>query len=1176
MVVTGNLSFVISWDEPASWGGSTLSIYRFAWRDTNDNTQVHEVTDNKVTLSTRLDPNSGNNVPLVAGNGYYIFIGARSQANLDSSFTRFPAAGFLTAVALSAPSVSFATVTALASGTEISISLLVDDGGALSGLTLLYGGTEELSLPLTTRATVITGLSANTAYTLSIVAVNAVGAATAVATATTPSAPPSAPRNFRVVSRDARYGFVVEWDEPASWGGSTLSLYRVGMDIGFQGESFYETANTRLTITMHQGAALISWAGGGFPRYRIRARSQAGVDSAWSAAFTDNTNATYSPDAPNVMATALASGTQISVSWSKFSNTSQNNAATAYVARLGNVNSTLAASITSTVFGGLQTNTAYTLSVQGVSPIGAGAVRVLTLTTAATAPSAPVLAAAATPAGATPSQVTLSWSVADNGGSAITAYILSYGTVSANLPASQTATVIGVSFDVAYSFTLQAANAIGASPATVVNASIAENITPPDTPPNAPRLSLAVLGNGFGVNVSLSWSVSESADNRVEYFVLSYNGGSHTLAASVTSTVVAGLTRGQSYAFALHAVNAAGNSQTARATATIRLLAPLPPANLRATAGDQTLSFEWSAPAYWGGSEATGESTLGHYYVVHFYDSAASVLHTAAITATQITISQSEGLSVSLANGQQYGFSVAAVNQASVTSEFSALSNVRPRGVGQDAAPDAVVLQAAAGAFSRAFSTPINDRLLAIDGGGNAASAGFMGANFAGAGGAERGIAQLLKRHGNAIANGGNFDSAALRNGSFVMPLGNGGGNAGAGAMGLAKSDILSDLAGIVDRLTDWLGKAGGGAGNMLNNAAVWGGASYRGVENNKNADKWEGNSASYYLGIDSAVGEANENGGVLAGVVFAHNRFKSDYKLANNGGEGEYNVAANSAHPYLLWRSANGKNRAWGSFGFGVGNVERKGAAGDASDRDAKVGGGSAGFRGAVWQRKGVAIDAQADWSFANINIDGGAAARANNLRALLEARGSVAMAGGGFGSPFAQLGYVRQADDANNGAGWEAAAGWRWRGAGGWSGELRGGAASISNGNKEWSAAGVLRKAAANSKGFSMSLRPQYGDAGGSNIAGGGDFWSMPVAKESANPRLGINAKLGYGFTAANALWKPYLSANTAAGASAAYGAGAAWQNLLQSNLALRAAVQAQRQEQATALQLRFTATY
>ena len=160
------------------------------------------------------------------------------------------------------------------------------------------------------RATVIGGLSPSSAYTLSIVAVNAVGAATAVATATTPAQPitnPTAPRNIVATPGD---GFLIfTWDEPASWGGSTLSVYQ--LFFGPVGQAF-TPYGTPTVASLSVG----SLTNGNQYRFRVRARSQANKNGPYAPIVTAIPAApATAPSAPrNLSGTPLPASFRLS--WS--------------------------------------------------------------------------------------------------------------------------------------------------------------------------------------------------------------------------------------------------------------------------------------------------------------------------------------------------------------------------------------------------------------------------------------------------------------------------------------------------------------------------------------------------------------------------------------------------------------------------------------------------------------------------------------------------------------------------------------------------------------------------------------------------------------------------------------------------------------------------------------------
>ena len=176
--------------------------------------------------------------------------------------------------------------------------------------------------------------------------------------------------------------------------------------------------------------------------------------------------------------------------------------------------------------------------------------------------------------------------------------------------------------------------------------------------PSEPRGLSATAGPQ---RVTLRWSAPSSdggsAINRYEYRSRE-SGGSYgewatvSGGASATSHTVTGLDNGISYEFQVRARNAIGpGPESNEASATLDEAAPGAPAGLTATAGDESVTLNWSAPAD-GGSQ-----------ILRYEYSYAASGETFSDWATVSGGPNSTSLTVSgLTNGTEYGFRVRAVN----------------------------------------------------------------------------------------------------------------------------------------------------------------------------------------------------------------------------------------------------------------------------------------------------------------------------------------------------------------------------------------------------------------------------------------------------------------------------------------------------------------------------------
>lgn len=219
----------------------------------------------------------------------------------------------------------------------------------------------------------------------------------------------------------------------------------------------------------------------------------------------------------------------------------------------------------------------------------------------------------------------------------------------------------------------------------------------PFTTPGAPT---SVAGTGADSSVSLSWSApSSNGGSAVTDYLIEYaSGGSYSTfldgQSSNTSTSVTGLTNGTAYTFRVSAINAAGTGLASTASSGLTpLTVPSVPQNLSATASNQTVVLNWSAPSSNGGSSITD-------YVAEY-----STNGTSGWVAFGTTSAVRSETATGLTNGTLYYFRVSAVN---IVGTGTATSNISATPSTTASAPTSLVATPGNSQVSLAFTAGSN------------------------------------------------------------------------------------------------------------------------------------------------------------------------------------------------------------------------------------------------------------------------------------------------------------------------------------------------------------------------------------------------------------------------------------------------------------------------------------
>jgi hypothetical protein len=191
---------------------------------------------------------------------------------------------------------------------------------------------------------------------------------------------------------------------------------------------------------------------------------------------------------------------------------------------------------------------------------------------------------------------------------------------------------------------------------------------PPPPPPRKPRVSppgppKSVLATAGNATARVSWQPAAANGAAISRYVVEADGKTYDVGANQRSLEVTGLTNGQTYRFTVHAVNAKGAGPERTSNAVVPSAeVPDPPASVTAKENkDGTVTVTWP--------EANGQGHSIKKYVVTAVSAGANA-PAGESTGTELVIPAG-----TLEYGQQYAFTVIAVNDKGTGSKASPVSN---------------------------------------------------------------------------------------------------------------------------------------------------------------------------------------------------------------------------------------------------------------------------------------------------------------------------------------------------------------------------------------------------------------------------------------------------------------------------------------------------------------------
>lgn len=628
--VSSDSKVALTWTAPTDNGGSPITGYNVH----RSVVSGHETVLSPVTGTTYQDLN------LVNGVTYYYRVSAVNavgEGQMSDEVASMPSS-------VLAPPTS---ITATPSDSSISLSWTApaNTGGSSVSSYKIYRGTTATTLLFLVSVTQTSyqdnGLTNGQAYFYKISSVNAVGEGLkSGAASATPFSIPSVPLSLNAVGGNG--GVSLGWAAPFSNGGSSILRYYI----------FWSESATGPWTKIDTLSAGLVYAHTGLTNGHTYFYQAAAVNAAGEGPRTLTASATPRtvPSAP-VFDSAAGGVGSVTLTWTAPSDNG-GSALTKYSVYRG----TSSGSETFLRDAGLATTMVDSSVIAGmtyyyrITVWNAQGESLRSNEASATTFGLPTAPASLTGA-AGDQQISLQWAApSSDGGSALVAYRVFYGTWSGNYSGNQTVssnTFLQTSLTngVRYYYAVSAINSVGEGPLS------SEYSAVPMTNPSAPQSLLAIGGVR---QVSLAWMppLIDGGSNITGYKL--YRGPSATSQSLIATLGPAleftdtGLSNGTTYHYSISAINSRGESLHSLDASARTNAVPSVPIGCSGAAGDSQASLEWSAPTDNGGSSVTSYNvyrsiTLGNYVLIG---------NTASLSYSD------PGLS----NGQRYYYSVAAVN----------------------------------------------------------------------------------------------------------------------------------------------------------------------------------------------------------------------------------------------------------------------------------------------------------------------------------------------------------------------------------------------------------------------------------------------------------------------------------------------------------------------------------
>jgi hypothetical protein len=412
------------------------------------------------------------------------------------------------------------------------------------------------------------------------------------------------------------------------------------------------------TVTIKTNSGLLVKTGSTFAGWNTAADGT-GTAYAASATFTiGSANITlYAMWIVNpVISAATAGSGQVTLTWAAVTGATSYNIYYTAGTTVDKTGTKVTGATSPAIVASLTNGTQYAFAVSAVNASGESAL-------SAVATATPQVAAAGVPtisaANAGNAQVTVTWA-AVTGATSYNIYYAAGTTVDKTgtkvTGATSPAIVASLTNGTQYAFAISAVNAGGESGLSAI-----ATASPQVPAPGAATISSANAGNA---QVTVTWAAVTGATSYNIYYAAgtTVDKTGTKVAGATSPAVVAALTNGTQYAFAISAVNAGGESALSTvATATPQVPAAGAPIISSANAGNALVTVTWAA--------VPGASSYNLYYAKGT---------TVDKTGTKVSGATSPAVVAALTNGTQYAFAVSAIN-AGGESALSTVATATPQ-----------------------------------------------------------------------------------------------------------------------------------------------------------------------------------------------------------------------------------------------------------------------------------------------------------------------------------------------------------------------------------------------------------------------------------------------------------------------------------------------------------------